>query len=69
LSDATRITVRSCAGAHDPVTQLAIMKTAWKSGRVKGDGPFVAALQMSEQIYMDALQKIYGNAVLNIGLT
>jgi hypothetical protein len=69
LSDATRITVRSFAGAHDPVTQLAIMKTAWKSGRVKGDGPFVAALQMSEQAYMDALQKIYGNAVLNIGLT
>jgi len=69
LSDATRITVRSFAGAHDPVTQLAIMKTAWKSGRVKGDEPFVAALQLSEQAYMDALQKIYGNALLNIALT
>lgn len=66
LTDATRITVKSFAGPHDPLTQLAMMKTAWRCGRVHGDEPFLSALRLGEQEYMDALQRLYGNAVLKI---
>lgn len=66
LAKRTRNTVRSFAGAHDPVTQLAMMKAAAQSGRVHGDARFLSALLMDEQEYMDALQMLYGNAVLGI---
>lgn len=69
IADATRITVKSFAGPHDPLTQLAMMKRAGECGRVHGDEPFLAALRMGEQEYMDALQGLYGNVVLGISPT
>ncbi len=66
LAETTRITVRSFAGAHDPITQVAMMKTAYRSGRIHGDEPFRAALQLGEQEYMDALQRLYGNPILRL---
>ncbi len=69
LTENVRNTVRSLANAHDPITQLAMMKQAGTCGRVHGDEPFLAALRMSDQEYMDALQRLYGNVVLGISPT
>lgn len=66
LTEAVRITVRSFANAHDPITQIAMMKTARHSGRIDGDEPFCGALRLGDQEYMDALQRIYGNAILRL---
>jgi hypothetical protein len=66
LTEATRITARSFAGAHDPITQVAMMKTASRSGRIHGDNPFCAALELGEQEYMDALQRLYGDHILRL---
>ncbi len=65
-ADATRSIIKCFAGVHDPITQVAVMKTAWQSGRIQGDEPFCAALQLGEQKYMDALQELYGNALLRL---
>lgn len=66
FADATRSVIKCFAGVHDPITQLAVMKTAYRSGRIQGDEPFCAALQLGEQEYMDALQRLYGNAMLGL---
>lgn len=66
FADATRSVIKCFAGVHDPITQVAIMKTAYRSGRIHGDEPFCAALQLGEQEYMDALQRLYGNAMIRL---
>lgn len=64
--DAVRLIVKGFAGVHDPITQFALMKAGWQAGRLGGDGPFLAALALDEQAYVDALQRLYGTVFLNI---
>lgn len=54
--------MRSCSGSHDPVTQLAILRMAFASGRLEGDCRFMEVMAMNDRQYMRALQDAYGNA-------
>lgn len=64
--DATRSVLKCFAGVHDPIAQFSLMKAAWQCGRIGGDEPFLAALQLGEQDYMDSLQRLYGDPILAI---
>lgn len=65
--DALFLAVKSFAGAHDPITQYALLKTLYDAGSIGGDAGFSAAMSLGEKAYMDALQKAYGESARSLG--
>ncbi len=53
--------LKSCAGAHDPLTQYALLKLMHSAKKISGDPAFERVMQLGEASYMKELQQIYGN--------
>jgi hypothetical protein len=65
--DALYLAVKSFAGAHDPITQYALLKTLYDSGTITGDAGFSTAMSLGEKSYMAALQVAYGESARSLG--